>query len=86
MFPESYSIIFHFYLYHVFFLAMQGLEKYIMTKLFTHTFASSSEDAKLDLEISEKICLLQHFIKPDHLDVPRVFQNEASWLVYMMSS
>ncbi|THU50305.1 hypothetical protein C4D60_Mb06t18810 [Musa balbisiana] len=57
-----------------------GLEKYIMTKLFTHTFASSSEDAKLDLEISEKICLLQHFIKPDHLDVPRVFQNEASWL------
>ncbi|XP_065009457.1 vacuolar protein sorting-associated protein 9A-like isoform X1 [Musa acuminata AAA Group] len=60
--------------------AIEGLEKYIMTKLFTHTFASSSEDAKLDLEISEKICLLQHFIKPDHLDVPRVFQNEASWL------
>ncbi|URE09308.1 VPS9 [Musa troglodytarum] len=59
---------------------VEGLEKYIMTKLFTHTFASSSEDAKLDLEISEKICLLQHFIKPDHLDVPRVFQNEASWL------
>ncbi|CAD5178624.1 unnamed protein product [Musa acuminata subsp. malaccensis] len=60
--------------------AIEGLEKYIMTKLFTHTFASSSEDAKLDLEISEKNCLLQHFIKPDHLDVPRVFQNEASWL------
>ncbi|XP_042454895.1 vacuolar protein sorting-associated protein 9A-like isoform X1 [Zingiber officinale] len=60
--------------------AMEGLEKFIMTKLFDGTFASSSEDVKLDQEISEKICLLQHFVTPDQLDVPRVLQNEASWL------
>lgn len=52
-----------------------------MTKLFDGTFASSSEDVKLDQEISEKVCLLQHFVTPDQLDVPRVLQNEASWLV-----
>ncbi|WOK96535.1 vacuolar protein sorting-associated protein 9A isoform X1 [Canna indica] len=60
--------------------AIECLEKYIMTKLFNNTFPSSTEDLKLDLEISEKVSLLQHFIKPDHLDVPRVLQNEASWL------
>nr|XP_029121848.1 vacuolar protein sorting-associated protein 9A isoform X3 [Elaeis guineensis] len=59
---------------------VQGLEKYVMTKLFNRTFASSSEDVKADLDVSEKIRLLQHFIRPDHLDVPRVLHNEASWL------
>nr|CAD1818155.1 unnamed protein product [Ananas comosus var. bracteatus] len=60
--------------------AIEGLEKYVMTKLFDRTFGSSTEDAKLDVEISEKIRLLQHFVKPDHLDVPIDLQNEASWL------
>ncbi|KAK1288949.1 Vacuolar protein sorting-associated protein 9A [Acorus calamus] len=58
-----------------------GLEKYVMTKLFNRTFACSLEDAKFDQEISEKIYLLQHFIKPEHLDVPEIFHNEASWLI-----
>ena len=53
-----------------------------MTKLFNRTFASCPEDVKADLMISEKICLLQHFIKPDHLDVPKGLQNEASLLVW----
>lgn len=57
-----------------------------MTKLFDRTFGSSTEDAKLDVEISEKIRLLQHFVKPDHLDVPIDLQNEASWLVCGASS
>ncbi|KAK1311143.1 Vacuolar protein sorting-associated protein 9A [Acorus calamus] len=61
--------------------ATGGLEKYVMTKLFNRTFARSLEDAKFDQEISEKIYLLQHFIKPEHLDVPEIFHNEASWLV-----
>ncbi|XP_041004293.1 vacuolar protein sorting-associated protein 9A-like isoform X2 [Juglans microcarpa x Juglans regia] len=60
--------------------AMEGLEKYVMTKLFSRTFASASEDSKIDHEISEKICLLQTFLKPEHLDIPAVLQNEASWL------
>ncbi|XP_010252347.1 PREDICTED: vacuolar protein sorting-associated protein 9A-like isoform X2 [Nelumbo nucifera] len=59
--------------------AVEGLEKYVMTKLFTRTFASS-EDTKVDQEISEKICLLQHFIKPEHLDIPGPYHNETSWL------
>ncbi|KAJ6816411.1 uncharacterized protein M6B38_416625 [Iris pallida] len=60
--------------------AVEGLEKYVMTKLFNRTFASSPGDAKSDMKISKKICLLQQFIKPDHLDVPKVLQNEASLL------
>ncbi|CAN6686673.1 unnamed protein product [Malus baccata var. baccata] len=61
--------------------AMEGLEKYVMTKLFSRTFASSPEDAKIDRETSHKIHLLQTFLKPEHLDIPVVLHNEASWLV-----
>lgn len=64
---------------------MQGLEKYVMTKLFSRTFACSPEDAKSDQEISEKIFLLQHFVRPEHLDIPAVYQNESAWLVCNMS-
>ncbi|KAB1211006.1 Vacuolar protein sorting-associated protein 9A [Morella rubra] len=60
--------------------AMEGLEKYVMTKLFSRTFASAPEDAKIDREILEKIALLQTFLKPEHLDIPAVLHNEASWL------
>ncbi|EOY16950.1 Vacuolar sorting protein 9 domain isoform 1 [Theobroma cacao] len=61
--------------------ALEGLEKYVMTKLHSRTFASSAEDIKMDREISEKICLLQTFLRPEHLDIPVVLQNEASWLL-----
>nr|XP_028964832.1 vacuolar protein sorting-associated protein 9A-like isoform X1 [Malus domestica] len=61
--------------------AMEGLEKYVMTKLFSRTFASSPEDAKIDLETSHKIHLLETFLKPEHLDIPVVLRNEASWLL-----
>ena len=52
-----------------------------MTKLFSRTFSSSPEDTKMDLEISEKIQLLQTFLKPEHLDIPPLLHNEGSWLV-----
>ncbi|KAJ4835481.1 hypothetical protein Tsubulata_029622 [Turnera subulata] len=61
--------------------AMEGLEKYVMTKLFSRTFAASPEDVKVDQELSEKIKLLQTFLRPEHLDIPVVLQNEAAWLL-----
>ncbi|KAK6937935.1 RABX5, catalytic core helical domain [Dillenia turbinata] len=61
--------------------ALEGLEKYVMTKLFSRTFAVSSEDIKIDQQISEKISLLQNFLRPEHLDIPPVLHNEASWLL-----
>ncbi|KAF8025128.1 hypothetical protein BT93_F2084 [Corymbia citriodora subsp. variegata] len=61
--------------------AMEGLEKYVMTKLFSRTFACSPEDTKFDREIAEKISLLQTFLRPEHLDIPAVLRNEASWLL-----
>ncbi|XP_028806016.1 vacuolar protein sorting-associated protein 9A-like [Neltuma alba] len=61
--------------------AMEALEKYVMTKLFSRTFAVSPEDTKIDHEISEKICLVQTFLKPEHLDIPAILRNEASWLL-----
>ena len=63
---------------------LQGLEKYVMTKLFSRTFGSP-EDAKIDQEISDKIRLLQQFLRPVHLDIPKVFHNEASWLVLLLT-
>lgn len=61
--------------------AGEGLEKYVMTKLYNRAFASSPEDVRLDEELFEKISLVQKFIKPENLDIKPTFQNESSWLL-----
>ncbi|CAJ2644287.1 unnamed protein product [Trifolium pratense] len=61
--------------------AGEGLEKYVMTKLFARVFASLPDDVKLDDQLSEKMSLIQQFIRPENLDIKPAFQNETSWLV-----
>ncbi|KAF7829886.1 Vacuolar protein sorting-associated protein 9A [Senna tora] len=61
--------------------AGEGLEKYVMTKLFTRVFASLPDDVKLDDQLSEKMALVQQFIRPENLDVRPTFLNETSWLL-----
>ncbi|KAK1263259.1 Vacuolar protein sorting-associated protein 9A [Acorus gramineus] len=61
--------------------AGEGLEKYVMTKLFNRAFASLPEEVKRDEELSEKMSLLQQFIRPESLDIKPTFQNETSWLL-----
>ncbi|CAM9001491.1 unnamed protein product [Rhodiola kirilowii] len=61
--------------------AGEGLEKYVMTKLFTRVFASLPDDIELDNQLSEKMALVQQFIRPENLDIKPNFQNEASWLI-----
>ncbi|XP_073290110.1 vacuolar protein sorting-associated protein 9A-like [Primulina huaijiensis] len=61
--------------------AGEGLEKYVMTKLFTRVYASVPEDVKADDQLHEKMALVQQFIRPDHLDIKPKFQNETSWLL-----
>ncbi|XP_042491082.1 vacuolar protein sorting-associated protein 9A-like isoform X2 [Macadamia integrifolia] len=61
--------------------AGEGLEKYVMTKLFTRVFASLPEDVKCDEQLSEKMALIQQFIRPENLDIKPTFQNETSWLL-----
>ncbi|XP_021843864.1 beta carbonic anhydrase 5, chloroplastic-like isoform X2 [Spinacia oleracea] len=51
-----------------------------MTKLFTRVFASFPDDVKTDEQLSEKIALVQQFIRPENLDIMPTFQNESSWL------
>ncbi|KAK9111693.1 hypothetical protein Scep_019212 [Stephania cephalantha] len=58
-----------------------GLEKYVMTKLYTRVFASVPEDVKCDERLSEKMALLQQFVRPENLDIKPTFQNETSWLL-----
>lgn len=62
-------------------ISLQGLEKYVMTKLFSRVFASIPEDVKADEQLHEKMALVQQFIRPEHLDIKPAFQNETSWLV-----
>lgn len=61
--------------------AGEGLEKYVMTKLFTRVYASVPEDVKADDQLYEKMALVQQFIRPENLDIKPKFQNEASWLL-----
>ncbi|XP_028757452.1 vacuolar protein sorting-associated protein 9A isoform X2 [Neltuma alba] len=39
------------------------------------------DDVKLDEHLSEKMALIQQFIRPENLDVKSNFQNETSWLL-----
>lgn len=52
-----------------------------MTKLFARVFASLPDDAKYDEKLSEKMALIQQFVRPENLDIKPIFQNETSWLV-----
>ncbi|KAL6179566.1 hypothetical protein ACLB2K_051079 [Fragaria x ananassa] len=61
--------------------AGEGLEKYVMTKLFTRVFASLPDDVNLDNILHEKMALVQQFIRPENLDIKPAFQNETSWLL-----
>ncbi|WJX83707.1 Vacuolar protein sorting-associated protein 9A [Trifolium repens] len=61
--------------------AGEGLEKYVMMKLFARVFASLPDDVKLDDQLSEKMSLIQQFIRPENLDIKPAFQNETSWLL-----
>ncbi|GMH00293.1 hypothetical protein Nepgr_002132 [Nepenthes gracilis] len=61
--------------------AGEGLEKYVMTKLFTRVFASLPDDVEGDEKLSEKMALVQQFIRPENLDIKPTFQNETSWLL-----
>ncbi|KAF2291462.1 hypothetical protein GH714_024447 [Hevea brasiliensis] len=66
---------------HLAFFQLQGLEKYVMTKLFTRVFASLPDDVKVDEQLSDKMSLIQQFIRPENLDIKPTFQNETSWLL-----
>ncbi|XP_022141647.1 vacuolar protein sorting-associated protein 9A-like [Momordica charantia] len=61
--------------------AGEGLEKYVMTKLFTRVYASLRDDVKIDEQLSDKIALIQQFARPENLDIKPNFQNETSWLL-----
>ncbi|ESQ47916.1 hypothetical protein EUTSA_v10020497mg [Eutrema salsugineum] len=61
--------------------AGDGLEKYVMTKLFPRVFASSIDDVISDEKLFQKMSLVQQFISPENLDIQPTFQNESSWLL-----
>ncbi|KAF5206877.1 Vacuolar protein sorting-associated protein 9a [Thalictrum thalictroides] len=61
--------------------AGEGLEKYVMVKLFPRVFASHPEDVERDDKLFEKMTLVQQFIRPEMLDIQPAFQNESSWLL-----
>lgn len=61
--------------------AGEGLQKYVMTKLFACVFASIPDDVKLDDQLSDKMALIQQFIRPENLDIKPAFQNEISCLL-----
>ncbi|CAD7697933.1 unnamed protein product [Ostreobium quekettii] len=57
--------------------AMEGLEKYLLTKLHSRTFARYPEDTERDHLLSTRLVAL-HFVRPHHLDIPdNVITNET---------
>jgi len=61
---------------------LQGLEKYLMTKIYHKSFAVSAMDKERDEALSTRMQAL-NFIEPQHLDIPPCFRDEKSWLLAM---
>ena len=58
---------------------MQGLEKYLMTKIYYKTFAQSDLDRERDEALRHRMAALS-FVRPEHLDIPKQYHEEGSWL------
>lgn len=58
----------------------QGLEKYLLTKLYDRTFGVDPADRERDQAIGLRLQALQ-FIRPEHLEVAREFANDAALLL-----
>ncbi|KAK9823919.1 hypothetical protein WJX72_006354 [[Myrmecia] bisecta] len=62
--------------------ATEGLEKYLMTKIYSKTFAQSPLDRERDEALSQRMAALA-FVRPEHLDIPEAYQDEKAWLLAM---
>lgn len=56
-------------------MAFQGLEKYLMTKIYYKTFAQSALDRERDVALSQRMTAL-NFVQPHHLDIPKQYQED----------
>ena len=59
---------------------MQGLEKYLMTKIYHKVFAVSELDRERDESLTMRMSALG-FIEPKHLDIPETYHDEKSWIL-----
>ena len=55
----------------------QGLEKYLMTKIFDKAFAQSELDRERDAALAQRMAAL-NFVQPQHLDIPSQYDTETS--------
>ena len=61
---------------------MQGLEKYLMTRIHHKTFGASALDRERDEALGVRIAALS-FVRPEHLDIPAVLQDKQAWVLAM---
>ena len=60
--------------------AIEGLEKYLLTKLFDRTFGVYPADKERDRVVGLRLQALQ-FIRPEHLEIAQEFANDAALLL-----
>ena len=58
----------------------QGLEKYLMTKIYHKVFAVSELDRERDESLTMRMSALG-FIEPKHLDIPELYHDEKAWIL-----
>ena len=60
--------------------ALEGLEKYVMIKLYDLCFGVSADDKERDALLSAKIGALD-FVKPSNLEIPPRYWDESAWVL-----
>lgn len=53
-----------------------------MTKIYTKAFGVAAEDRERDAALAARMAALS-FVRPEHLDIPDLYQDEKAWLLAM---
>jgi hypothetical protein len=57
----------------------EGIEKYLMTKIYARAWCPSDIEIQKDAALTSKMDLLRELITAEHLDIPAPFQNEQAF-------
>lgn len=57
----------------------EGIEKYLMTKIYNRAWSPTDEEAQRDATLMAKMDMLRDLITADHFDIPKQYQKEEAF-------
>eukprot|EP01052_Picozoa_sp_SAG31_P057807 SAG31_NODE_17311_length_675_cov_72.708333_1_plen_172_part_00 len=59
--------------------AKEGIEKYLMTKIYARAWCPTDQELQRDAALTAKMDMLRELITADHFDIPKAFQKKEAF-------